>query len=93
MAAAVRSGSEVIVTYNKRHFSESALKCFGITCKGPSSFLRDLYDIDPSIATRKIVGQAENLGISLEELLSKMNKAVPSFVEFFCEELQIETCP
>jgi predicted nucleic acid-binding protein len=92
LAAAVRSRSEVIVTYNKKHFPESALSPFGVACKGPSAFLRDLYDLEPSIATRKLVEQSENLGISLEEMLGRMRKSVPSFIEFLCEELQIEIC-
>jgi len=37
LAAAVRSKSELIVTYNKKDFPESALEPFGVTCKGPSS--------------------------------------------------------
>lgn len=65
LAAAVRSKSELIVTYNKKDFSASALNPFGITCKGPSAFLRDLYDLEPSIATRKLVEQADFLGIPL----------------------------
>jgi hypothetical protein len=67
-----------------------ALDPFGVTCKGPSSFLRDLYDLEPSVAIRKLVEQAEFLGISLEDLLERMKRSVPGFVEFLCEELRIE---
>ncbi len=48
LAAAVRSRSELVVTYNKKHFPRAALEPFGISCSGPSSFLRDLYDFGSS---------------------------------------------
>jgi predicted nucleic acid-binding protein len=90
LAAAIMSKSELIVTYNRKDFPKRALDPFGVTCKGPSSFLRDLYDLEPSVAIRKLVEQAEFLGISLEDLLERMKRSVPGFVEFLCEELRIE---
>ena len=90
LAAAVRSHSELIVTYNKKDFAQSALEPYGVICKGPSSFLRDLYDLEPSIATRKLMEQAENIRISFEALLVRLKKAVPGFVEFICEEMRID---
>ena len=90
LAAAVRSKAELIVTYNRKDFPQAALGPFGLTCKGPSTFLRDLYELEPSIATRKLVEQAEFLGIALEDLLAKMRPVLAGFVEFLREELRIE---
>jgi predicted nucleic acid-binding protein len=90
LAVAVRSKSELIVTYNQKDFLSSALAPFGVTCKGPSGFLRDLYDLDPPVATLKLSEQAEDVGLSLEQLLRRLNKAVPGFVDFFCEELKLD---
>jgi hypothetical protein len=91
LAAAVRSKSEVIVTYNKKDFQRAALDPFGVTCKGPSTFLRDLYDLEPAIAVRKLSEQAENISVSLDDLLRRLYKQVPGFIDFICEELCIET--
>lgn len=90
LAAAVRSKSELIVTYNKKHFPASALEPWGIECRGPSTFLRDLYDLDPAIVTRKLTEQADNTGLSFESLLIHLKKLVPAFVDFICEEQGIE---
>jgi predicted nucleic acid-binding protein len=89
LAAAVRSKSEVIVSYNKRDFSNAALEPFGITCRGPSTFLKDLYDLEPAKTVRKLSEQADNIGMSLEGLLRKLYLQLPAFVDFLCEELCI----
>jgi predicted nucleic acid-binding protein len=91
LAAAVRSKSEVIVTYNKRDFPRLALEPFGVICKGPSTFLRDLYDLEPAIAVRKLSEQAENVGIPLDDLLRRLYGQVPRFVDFLCKELCMPT--
>jgi hypothetical protein len=90
LAAAVRSKSEVIVTYNKRHFPQSALDPWGIECKAPSKFLQNLYDLAPAIATRKLNEQAENIHIPFDDFLVKLRVAAPGFVDYFCEEQGIE---
>jgi len=87
LAAAVRCNAEVIVTYNKRDFPRSALDPFGVTCKGPSAFLRDLYGLEPAIAVRKLSEQAENVGIPLDDLLRRLHGPVPGFVDFLSDEL------
>jgi len=86
LAAAVRSNSELIVTYNKKHFPVASTEPFGIACKGPSAFLRDLYDLEPAIVTRKLADQARNVDLSVGELLERLRGAVPGFVEFINEE-------
>jgi len=50
----------------------------------------NLYDLDPVAAARKLTEQSENLGISLAELLGRLKKLVPTFVQFFCEEQGME---
>jgi hypothetical protein len=90
MAAAVCSGTKLIVTYNARDFKESVLAPWGIERQGPSTFLINLYDLEPGIVVQKLSEQARNLGISLEDLLLKLQSNVPNFVSFFCEEQRIE---
>lgn len=90
LAAAVSSGTKLIVTYNGKDFPDTALEPWGIERQGPSTFLINLYDLAPGIVARKLSDQAHNLGLSLEELLSKLQVNVPSFVAFFCEEQGID---
>jgi hypothetical protein len=90
LAAAVRSGAKLIVSFNRKHFPISATESYGIECHGPSTFLRGLYDLEPGIVSTKLSEQAENIGIPLKELLRKLRVNVPVFVAFFCEESNIE---
>src|SRR5262249_38806633 len=46
LAAAVRAQADLIVTYNRRHFSAASLQTWEIEVQAPSAFLRGLYDLD-----------------------------------------------
>jgi predicted nucleic acid-binding protein len=48
LAAGIRAGAQVIVTYNDRHFPEVALRPFGIEAQHPDEFLVSLFDLDAS---------------------------------------------
>lgn len=61
LAAAVKSGSEVIVTYNLKHFPEDALNAHGVSAKHPDEFLIDLYYIDGEIVIHELHEQGANL--------------------------------
>src|SRR5439155_10717249 len=49
LAAAVRCGAETIVTYNLKDFPRSALAPYSVTAQGPSTFLKDLYELDHDV--------------------------------------------
>ena len=86
LAAAVRSHSELIVTYNRRHFPAASLQPWGINVEAPSTFLRGLYDLDAGLFVTKLHQQAANIQVSIPHLLRALAKNVPGFVEYFCEE-------
>ncbi len=86
LAAAVKSKCESIVTYNRRHFRPAALRPWGIQAKGPSTFLRELYDLAPGLFAHKLDEQAQAIGMPMERLLGSLAKNVPGFVGFFCEK-------
>ncbi len=90
LAAAVRSHSELIVTYNQRHFPAASLQAWGIEVQGPSGFLRGLYDLDAGLFVSKLHEQAGAIGISLQRLRHSLSKNVPGFVEYFREEQGID---
>ena len=89
LAAAVRCGASVIVTYNKRDFPAPATRPWDIEIQGPSTFLRYQYDLNPSIVIDKLHEQARDLGRALPEQLAVLRKAVPSFVDAICQDLGI----
>ena len=86
LAAAVRSRSDLIVTYNRRHFPASSLQPLEIDVQPPSAFLRGLHDLDAGLFVSKLHEQAAAVGISFERLLQSLSKNVPGFVEYFCDE-------
>ena len=86
LAAAVRSHSELIVTYNRRDFRNSSVEQFDIEVQGPSTLLRGLDDLDPGLTVHKLHEQAKATGIAIERLLLSFSKNAPGFVEYFCEE-------
>ena len=86
LAAAVRSHSELIVTYNRRHFPAASVEAWEIDVQAPSAFLRGLYDLDAGLFVGKLHEQAAAIGVSIQRLLLSLSKNVPGFVDFFCEE-------
>jgi hypothetical protein len=47
LAAAIRCGAQVIVTWNRRDFPESALRPYGIEAQHPDEFVAALLDLSP----------------------------------------------
>jgi hypothetical protein len=90
LAAAVKCGASVIVTYNKRDFPASATEPWGIEVQGPSTFLQHQYDLNPSVVIDKLHAQASNLGRTLPQLLAVLKNAVPSFVDDVCRDLGMD---
>ena len=86
LAAAVKCGAQVIVTYNKRDFPSAATDPWGIEVQGPSTFLKYLYDLEPSIVFDKLREQARDLGRTLPEQLAVLRKAAPAFVDTVCRD-------
>ena len=86
LAAAVKCGAQVIVTYNKRDFPAASTERWGIEVQGPSTFLRNLYDLAPPTVVDKLKQQAQDLGRTLREQLAVLRNAVPAFVERVCQD-------
>jgi predicted nucleic acid-binding protein len=87
LAAAVRCGASVIVTYNKRDFPASATEPWGVDVLGPGTFLKYQYDLNPPVVIEKLYEQARDLGRTLSAQLAVLRKAVPSFVDAVCQDL------
>lgn len=86
LAAAVRAGADLIVTYNRRHFQAESLEPWQIEAQGPSTFLRGLFGLEPGLFVHKLHEQAAAISMSLEHLLDRLSRNVPGFVRYFCEE-------
>ncbi|MDQ0469799.1 hypothetical protein QO011_002815 [Labrys wisconsinensis] len=47
LAAAIRAGASVIITYNLRDFPKAALDPFSIEAQHPDAFIAHLFDVAP----------------------------------------------
>lgn len=90
VATAIRSHSELIVTFNLRHFQSEHLEPLGIRAEHPSEYLITLYRIDSGLVVAKLGAIASKKGKSTEEVLSHLRKSVPLFVDHISEALGLE---
>lgn len=61
LAAAIRSGAQVIVTANLKDFPKTSIKSYGIEAQHPDEFVCNLVDLNPGIATKVIQEQTADL--------------------------------
>lgn len=61
LAAAIRSGAQVFVTFNLRDFPAAALEPYGIEAKHPDAFILDTVDLAPAAVASAVVDQARAL--------------------------------
>jgi hypothetical protein len=81
LAAAVRCGAETIVTYNLKDFPRSALAPYSITAQGPSTFLKNLYELDGDAVFRALEQQAADISKPFDYLLNRLRVNVPGFID------------
>jgi predicted nucleic acid-binding protein len=61
LAAAIRSGADVIVTFNLKHFPATELDKYGIEAQHPDEFLTHLIDLAPHAVCAAAKRQRESL--------------------------------
>src|SRR5207244_4259198 len=61
LAAAIRAGAEVIVTYNLKDFPAETLARFDIEAQHPDDFLVSLLDLAPGLVCAAVKQQREGL--------------------------------
>jgi hypothetical protein len=93
LAAAARAGVQVIVTYNLKDFPPSSLAPYSITAQGPSTFLKNLYDMDPSEVMQMLNAQPDAIGQNMDYLLSRLQINAPAFVAMIEEATNGNTDP
>lgn len=61
LAAAIRAGAEIIVTYNLKDFPAEALSRFDIEAQHPDDFVGSLLDLAPGVVCGAVKRQRESL--------------------------------
>ncbi len=84
LAAAIRCGAAVIVTFNRRDFPTAYLGQFGIEAQHPDEFIADLIDADRERAlesVRRVRSRLRNPPLSTDEYLDILSRqALPATV-------------
>jgi PIN domain-containing protein len=73
VAAAIKAGASVILTWNLRDFPTKELKNHGLVRQTPDVFLTDLYDKAPDLALASLANARRNL--------SKTRVSAPDFID------------
>lgn len=75
LAAAIRCGASVIVTFNEKDFPSEALDPFGIEAQHPDLFIDNLFDLDPAAvisAAKRQRGQLKNPPMAVDVYLDAL---------------------
>lgn len=79
VAAAVKAGASLIVTFNLRHFPATALKPWDIDVLHPQDYLLTLYSMNPGVVMGKLAAIAQEDGRELQDVAIHLGKSVPAF--------------
>ena len=81
LAAAIRCGASVIVTFNQRDFPADVLASYGVESQHPDEFVENLFDLDAAAVVAAAQRQRAQLKNPLYTLLSGKRKvAFPSLL-------------
>jgi hypothetical protein len=61
VAAAIRAGAQVIVTFNERDFPNEVLAGFGLEAQHPDTFVSHLFDLDHAVVLEAVKRQRASL--------------------------------
>lgn len=85
LAAAIRGNAAVLVTFNLKHFPNSALEEYGLAIVHPDEFLLDQLDLYPSRvanAVTQVPAMYENPPVTAAEFLDLLHRSgVPKFAK------------
>lgn len=87
LAAAIRAGADLIVTFNLKDFPDGALGPWHIEAVHPQDYLLTLYGMAPQIVVQKINDIARDREVELVECVLHLGKSLPSFAAHLIEDL------
>jgi len=87
LAAAVQGGVSLIVTFNLKHFPETALKTWNVQALHPQDYLLTLYSMNPGVVLAKLADIATSHGQEIQDVLIHLGKSLPSFSRRLLQDL------
>ena len=89
LAAAVKAGAEVVLTFNLKDFPEAALASWEIEAKHPQDYLITLYEMAPLQVAGRIATIAAERDRSQEDMLIHLGKSLPVFAARLLTDLNL----
>ncbi|MCX6880769.1 MAG: PIN domain-containing protein [Verrucomicrobia bacterium] len=87
LACAIHCNSELILTFNLRHFPEDALAPWGVSAFHPQDYLITLFDLEPLQVMHQLGAIAQKRGCTIEDHLIDLGKFLPQFSSRLLDEL------
>ena len=87
LAAAIRGGCPLILTFNLKHFPAEALKPWGVCASHPQDYLLILYEMEPKQVMACLGGIAGKRKLEVQDVLIRLGKALPAFSQRLLDDL------
>lgn len=87
LAAAVHAKADFIITLNLKDFPATLLAPFGVQPIGPSEFLIACQQTQPDLVEAKMRFQAENVGLTWNDFVRRLELNAPAFVRHLRDTL------
>ncbi len=82
LAAAVRCGAHAVITDNVRHFPPESVRAYDLDVLTPDDFLVHQFHLNEELLREKIAAQAVAREVSLDNLVARLAKWVPTTARF-----------
>ncbi len=79
LAAAIRGGCQLILTFNMRHFSSDFIAPHSIEASHPQDYLLVLYEMEPKLVVACLGEIAGRRKLEIEDVLIRLGKVLPTF--------------
>jgi hypothetical protein len=89
LAATIRAGSSLILTFNLKHFPSESLTPWNVEATHPQDYLLVLYELDPAQVIQrvaKIAGQRDETQL---DTLVELGKSCPAFAARLIDDLEV----
>jgi len=87
LAAALKAGVSVIVTFNLKHFPSAALKPWRVEALHPQDYLLTLYSMNPAVVMAKLGAISRDRKTELEDTVIHLGKSLPRFSGQILEDM------
>ena len=87
LAGAIRAGCPLILTFNLKHFPDSALSPWSVEASHPQDYLLILYEMEPKQVVACLGEIAGMRKMEVEDVLIRLGKVLPEFASRLLDDL------